>query len=139
MSCRPRRRSKYSAADELDQYSDAEYDDDLGSGDLGRDEGGRKKVGRPIAYKGDPNSPHLTEDERRRIKRWVPRADAQSPQSILLLRNLLFTAVLRVAVCTVLGIADVCLTCSPGGLPTESQLGGCAKNGRTSWRTFRSR
>ena len=74
MLCRPRRRSKYSAADEaLDQYSDAEYDDDdLGSGSLGRDESGRKKVGRPIAYKGDPNSPHLTEDERRRIKRWVP-------------------------------------------------------------------
>ena len=75
--CRPRRRSRYSAADEaldLEQYSDAEYDDDLGSGSLGRDESGRKKVGRPIAYKGDPNSPHLTEDERRRIKRWVPRA-----------------------------------------------------------------
>ena len=68
--CRPRRRSKYSAADEVDQYSDAEYDDDdLGSGSLGRDEGGRKKVGRPIAYKGDPNAPHLTEDERSRIKR----------------------------------------------------------------------
>lgn len=29
----------------------------------------RKKVGRPIAYRGDPNSPHLTEEERRRIKR----------------------------------------------------------------------
>ena len=31
----------------------------------------KKKVGRPIAYKGDINSPHLTEAERRRIKRWV--------------------------------------------------------------------
>ena len=41
----------------------------MGSGSLGRDEAGTKKVGRPIAYKGDPNSPHLTEDERRRIKR----------------------------------------------------------------------
>lgn len=29
----------------------------------------KKKVGRPIAYKGDINSPHLTEAERRRIKR----------------------------------------------------------------------
>ena len=71
--CRPRRRSKYSAAadaEEGDLYSDPEdYEDDLGSGSMGRDEGGRKKVGRPIAYKGDPNSPHLTEDERRRIKR----------------------------------------------------------------------
>ncbi len=71
--CRPRRRSRYSAAaDEGEGYSDAEdYEDDMGSGSLGRDEAGRKKVGRPIAYKGDPNSPHLTEDERRRIKRYV--------------------------------------------------------------------
>ena len=70
-SRRPRRRSKYSAAAEgEEQYSDPEdYKDDMGSGSLGRDEQGRKKVGRPIAYKGDPNSPHLTEDERRRIKR----------------------------------------------------------------------
>ena len=70
-SCRPRRRSRYSAAaEEGEGYSDAEdYEDDLGSGSLGRDEAGRKKVGRPIAYKGDPNAPHLTEDERRRIKR----------------------------------------------------------------------
>ncbi len=69
--CRPRRRSSYSAAaEEGEEYSDAEdYEDDLGSGSMGRDESGRKKVGRPIAYKGDPNSPHLTEDERRRIKR----------------------------------------------------------------------
>ena len=29
----------------------------------------KKKVGRPIAYKGDINSPHLSESERRRIKR----------------------------------------------------------------------
>lgn len=30
----------------------------------------RRKIGRPIAYTGDPNAPHLTESERRRIKRW---------------------------------------------------------------------
>ena len=30
---------------------------------------GKKKVGRPIAYTGDPDSPHLTEAERRRLRR----------------------------------------------------------------------
>ena len=50
----------------------------MGSGSLGRDEAGRKKVGRPIAYKGDPNSPHLTEDERRRIKRYVTQNGTSS-------------------------------------------------------------
>ena len=30
---------------------------------------GKKKVGRPLAYKGDPDAPELTEVERRRIKR----------------------------------------------------------------------
>ena len=33
--------------------------------------GMKKKVGRPIAYKGDIHSPHLTDAERRRIKRRV--------------------------------------------------------------------
>lgn len=75
--CRPRRRSRYSAPpEEGEEYSDPEdYEDDLGSGSIGRDEAGRKKVGRPIAYKGDPNSPHLTEDERRRIKRCAAGSD----------------------------------------------------------------
>jgi hypothetical protein len=36
----------------------------------------RKKVGRPIAYKGDPNSPHLTEDERRRVKRRIANRES---------------------------------------------------------------
>lgn len=30
---------------------------------------GLLQVGRPLKYKGDPNAPHLTEEERRRIKR----------------------------------------------------------------------
>jgi hypothetical protein len=43
----------------------------------------KKKVGRPIAFQGDVNAPHLTEAERRRLRRcvcvtglilvWVPR------------------------------------------------------------------
>jgi FtsZ-binding cell division protein ZapB len=36
----------------------------------------KKKVGRPIAYKGDINSPHLTEAERRRIKRRVANRES---------------------------------------------------------------
>lgn len=37
---------------------------------------GKKKVGRPIAYKGDPNDPRLTEDERRRIKRRIANRES---------------------------------------------------------------
>ena len=40
-----------------------------GSGGDPYSAGEKKKVGRPIAYRGDPNAPHLTEEERRRIKR----------------------------------------------------------------------
>eukprot|EP00884_Botryococcus_braunii_P021449 jgi/Botrbrau1/7989/Bobra.384_2s0017.1 len=36
----------------------------------------RKKVGRPIAYKGDPNSPALTEEERRRVKRRIANRES---------------------------------------------------------------
>jgi hypothetical protein len=39
--------------------------------DKGMTTSGRKKVGRPITFKGDINSPHLTEEDRRRIKRRV--------------------------------------------------------------------
>ena len=35
-----------------------------------------KKVGRPIAYKGDPNAPNLTESERRRIKRRIANRES---------------------------------------------------------------
>ena len=35
-----------------------------------------KKVGRPIAYKGDPNAPNLTEAERRRIKRRIANRES---------------------------------------------------------------
>ena len=35
-----------------------------------------KKVGRPIAYKGDPNAPSLTEAERRRIKRRIANRES---------------------------------------------------------------
>lgn len=34
-----------------------------------KEPGEKKKVGRPIAFQGDINSPHLTEMERRRYKR----------------------------------------------------------------------
>lgn len=30
---------------------------------------GRRRVGRPTAYTGDPNAPHLTEADRRRLRR----------------------------------------------------------------------
>lgn len=36
----------------------------------------KKKVGRPIAYRGDPNSPDLTEPERRRIKRRIANRES---------------------------------------------------------------
>jgi hypothetical protein len=36
----------------------------------------RKRVGRPLAYNGDPDAPHLTEQERRKIKRWVGRGSS---------------------------------------------------------------
>ena len=33
-------------------------------------------MGRPIAYRGDPNAPHLTPAERRRIKRRVANCES---------------------------------------------------------------
>lgn len=36
----------------------------------------KKKVGRPIAYKGDPSAPNLTEVERRRIKRRIANRES---------------------------------------------------------------
>lgn len=33
-------------------------------------------MGRPIAYRGDPNSPALTEDERRRVKRRIANRES---------------------------------------------------------------
>lgn len=37
---------------------------------------GRKKVGRPIEYEGDPDSPLLSEQERRRIKRRISNRES---------------------------------------------------------------
>ncbi|KAK9824369.1 hypothetical protein WJX72_009773 [[Myrmecia] bisecta] len=36
----------------------------------------KRKVGRPITYKGDPNAPHLTEAEKRRIKRRIANRES---------------------------------------------------------------
>ena len=36
----------------------------------------KRRVGRPIAYHGDPNSPHLTPAERRRMKRRVANRES---------------------------------------------------------------
>ncbi len=36
----------------------------------------KKKVGRPITYKGDPEAADLTEDERRRIKRRIANRES---------------------------------------------------------------
>jgi uncharacterized membrane-anchored protein YhcB (DUF1043 family) len=36
----------------------------------------KKKVGRPIAYRGDPNAPELTDAERRRIKRRIANRES---------------------------------------------------------------
>lgn len=36
----------------------------------------KKKVGRPIAYTGDPNDPSLTEAERRRVKRRIANRES---------------------------------------------------------------
>lgn len=36
----------------------------------------RKKVGRPITYNGDPNSPNLTEEERRKVKRRIANRES---------------------------------------------------------------
>jgi hypothetical protein len=52
-----------------DDY-DSELDGEEGvTGGTSNDSAEKKRVGRPIAYRGDPNSPNLTEEERRRIKR----------------------------------------------------------------------
>jgi hypothetical protein len=68
--------------DDEDDYDpeldEGEFDEGGGRGGEGGDAylgagGEKKKVGRPIAYKGDPNAPHLTEEERRRIKRCLSR------------------------------------------------------------------
>ena len=54
---------------------DEELDEEEGVGGRGGVRGGggsgreKKKVGRPIAYKGDPDAPGLNEEDRRRIKR----------------------------------------------------------------------
>jgi hypothetical protein len=36
----------------------------------------KRKVGRPITYKGDPDSNNLTEEERRRIKRRIANRES---------------------------------------------------------------
>jgi hypothetical protein len=36
----------------------------------------KKKVGRPITYKGDPEASNLTEEERRRIKRRIANRES---------------------------------------------------------------
>jgi hypothetical protein len=40
----------------------------------------RRRVGRPVAYRGDPDAPELTEKERRRIKRRI--ANRESAQRV---------------------------------------------------------
>ena len=37
---------------------------------------GKRRVGRPIAYLGDPDAPHLTPAERRRMKRRVANRES---------------------------------------------------------------
>ena len=76
MPCRPRAGQHSLAATAMDP-EDREFDDDTDYDSAAADSGdgsrrGKKKVGRPITYKGDPNSPHLTESERRRMKRRAP-------------------------------------------------------------------
>lgn len=70
---RPRRRASSRYMDEEDEDFDSEFDGEGMTGGTSNGGGGdsaeKKRVGRPIAYKGDPNSPNLTEEERRRIKR----------------------------------------------------------------------
>lgn len=77
---RPRRSARASRLATEDSDWDSEMDDDEldeeeGGGGRGGGRGGgasgkeKKKVGRPIAYKGDPDAPGLTEEDRRRIKR----------------------------------------------------------------------
>ena len=77
---RPRRSARASrlAAEDSDwdsEMDDDELDEEEGGGRRGGGRGGgasgkeKKKVGRPIAYKGDPDAPGLNEEDRRRIKR----------------------------------------------------------------------
>jgi len=71
--------------DNGDALKDGEGDSDDGSGDL---EGGPDKptaIGRPIAYTGDPSSPHLTDEERRRLKRRI--ANRESARRVRLKRQ----------------------------------------------------
>eukprot|EP00884_Botryococcus_braunii_P011545 jgi/Botrbrau1/20391/Bobra.0006s0052.1 len=62
-SLRMRKASAFRTALSLPSDDDAE-----------KDKG--RKVGRPIAYKGDPNSPALTEEERRRVKRRIANRES---------------------------------------------------------------
>ncbi|KAL4444964.1 hypothetical protein ABPG77_004014 [Micractinium sp. CCAP 211/92] len=48
---------------------------DTEAGD-GSDGEGQKKLGRPLAYKGDPDSPELTDAERRKIKRRIANRES---------------------------------------------------------------
>jgi hypothetical protein len=49
------------------QCAEEEQDGGRGSGKAA----GRKCVGRPLSYSGDPNAPNLTDAEKRKIKRCV--------------------------------------------------------------------
>ncbi|KAK9840565.1 hypothetical protein WJX81_001658 [Elliptochloris bilobata] len=82
-SLRPRRSARASrlATEDSDWDSDMddeELDEEEGGGRGGGRSGGKekKKVGRPIAYKGDPDAPGLTEEDRRRIKRRIANRES---------------------------------------------------------------
>ncbi|BDA47047.1 probable bZIP transcription factor 11 at N-terminal half [Coccomyxa sp. Obi] len=80
LQLRPRRRTSSRYVDDEDEDFDSEFDGEGMTGGTSNGGGGdsaeKKRVGRPIAYKGDPNSPNLTEEERRRIKRRIANRES---------------------------------------------------------------
>lgn len=114
----------------------------------------KKKVGRPITYKGDVNSAHLTEAERRRIKRCGLSPSVAFTAHLVGIRVVvLHSWSRRSAVCRrfmgsmpaaplqVLETLEQYLMllpfCNTGEWPTGSRRGGCARSGRRRWRRCR--
>jgi hypothetical protein len=50
--------------------------------------GVKKKVGRPIAYTGDPNDPNLKEEDRRRVRRRIANRESARRVRLRRLREL---------------------------------------------------
>ncbi len=113
----------------------------------------KKKVGRPITYKGDVNSKDLTEAERRRIKRcnrFPKPSRAVTADLVQLPPKALLPYVAADSASGAQWDTFMCRNCAwhvpaaqpltyccqlqAGGWPTGSRRGGCGRSGRRLWR-----